>query len=141
MIDYWSVKASIKTMKLNMIGIITHDLESMKKFYRDVLEFEIIFETDNYVEFKNQGIRLALSTNVIMTQATGHPSYEAKKSGQSLELAFKVDTPAEVDVMYTKITQKGATAIKPADNKPWGQRAAFFADPDGNIHEIFADLK
>jgi hypothetical protein len=23
---------------------------------------------------------------------------------------------------------------------PWGQRAAFFADPEGNIHGLFADL-
>jgi len=23
---------------------------------------------------------------------------------------------------------------------PWNQRTAFIADPDGNIHEIFADL-
>jgi lactoylglutathione lyase len=63
-----------------------------------------------------------------------------KKLGQSVELAFKVETPDEVDTTYTKIIHKGATPIKSPEDKPWGQRAAFFADPDGNIHEIFADL-
>jgi len=24
---------------------------------------------------------------------------------------------------------------------PWGLRAAFFTDPDGNIHELFAGLE
>jgi hypothetical protein len=26
------------------------------------------------------------------------------------------------------------------DDVPWQQRTAMFADPDGNIHEFFADL-
>jgi lactoylglutathione lyase len=127
-------------MKLNMLGLITSQIDVMKKFYRDVLDFEIIFETDNYVEFENEGIRFAISTNNVMHKTTGHNSYTMKKLGQSIELAFKVETPETVDTTYTKIIHKGATPIKSPEDKPWGQRAAFFADPDGNIHEIFADL-
>ncbi|MBL7056297.1 VOC family protein [Candidatus Woesearchaeota archaeon] len=62
------------------------------------------------------------------------------KKGQSFELAFSVPTPNEVDKTYEEIVKKGATPIKSANDMPWNQRTAFFADPDGNIHEIFADL-
>ena len=44
------------------------------------------------------------------------------------------------EIAYHEITQKGAAPIKRPEDMPWNQRAAFIADPDGNIHEIFADL-
>lgn len=39
-----------------------------------------------------------------------------------------------------ELLANGAVAVQPPDDMPWGQRTAFFADPDGNIHELFADL-
>lgn len=57
-----------------------------------------------------------------------------------LELAFPVSSPSEVDATYKELIQKGATPIKEPADMPWHQRAAFLADPDGNIHEIFAKL-
>ncbi|MFQ5753700.1 MAG: VOC family protein [bacterium] len=35
---------------------------------------------------------------------------------------------------------KGTTPIQAPATMPWGQKTAFFADPDGNIHELFANL-
>lgn len=40
--------------------------------------------------------------------------------------------------MYEDLISKGATSIKGPSDMPWGHRTAFFADPEGNIHEIFA---
>lgn len=125
---------------INMIGIITSQFDEMKSFYKDIMEFEVLMELDHYVEFKNDGVRFAISTNDVMHMATGHESYKQTKQGQSLELAFEVPAPKDVDPEYDKLIHKGATPIKPPNDMPWGQRAAFFADPDGNIHEIFADL-
>jgi hypothetical protein len=34
----------------------------------------------------------------------------------------------------------GAIPIKKPSYMPWNQRTGFFADPDGNVHEVFADL-
>ena len=127
-------------LKMDMFGIITSKFAEMKAFYRDILGLEIIFEMDEYIEFKNPGIRFALCTNKVMAQATGHVSYKEVKKGQSVELAFILDSPAQVDEVYKEIIAKGAVKIAVPANMPWGQRAAFFADPDGNIHELFANL-
>ncbi len=128
-------------LKLDMMGIITSKFAEMKNFYRDSLGMEVVFEmSDNYVEFKHPGIRFAISTNEVMSQVTKHKSYTEAKQGQALELAFIVDSPAEVDSTYAELLEKGATAVTSPDDMPWGQRAAFFADPDGNIHEIFCNL-
>ena len=123
-----------------MIGIITSNLPAMVEFYHQVMGFEIELQLEQYVEFKSANVRFALSTNQVMADTTGHVSFTQPKQGQSLELAFAVDTPAAVDDMYAELVEKGATPIKASEDKPWGQRAAFFADPDGNIHEVFAEL-
>lgn len=128
-------------LKLDMMGIITTKFAEMKIFYRDVIGLEVVFEQgDNYVEFKHPGIRFAIATNEVMTQVTKHRSYAEPKQGQALELAFIVDTPEEVDSSYAEIIKQGATEVTAPADMPWGQRAAFFADPDGNIHEIFTNL-
>jgi lactoylglutathione lyase len=128
-------------MKINMIGIITKQIDVMTKFYQEVLDMKIKLKLDEYIEFEHEGVRLALSTRKVMSKATGESSYLKEAQGHSFELAFKAGSPIEVDTTFSKITGKGAKAIKEPSDMPWGQRTAFFADPDGNIHEIFADLK
>jgi len=128
--------------QIDAVGYITSDLAVMKPFFVGVLGFEVIFEMEGrYVEFKNEGTRFALSTNTVMKEATGHASYDQAKNGQVLELMFRCEDPADVDQSYQDITEKGATPIKAPADMPWGQRTAFFADPDGNIHELFCDLE
>jgi uncharacterized glyoxalase superfamily protein PhnB len=51
-----------------------------------------------------------------------------------------VGSPEQVDHAYAELTGKGAAHIQAPANMPWNQRTAFFADPDGNVHEIFADI-
>ena len=129
-------------LNINMIGIITDDVPAMKSFYTEILGMEIILEMeDKYVEFKQNGVRFALSSAAVMKEATGQEEYLHKASGHSFELAFKVDTPEQVDEEYAKLIEKGAQAIQAPADMPWNQRTAFFADPDGNIHELFAELK
>lgn len=126
--------------RIDMIGIITSRFQEMRDFYANTLNFPIALEMPNFVEFQNEGVRFSISTNEVMHQATGHKSYTKPHKGSPLELAFRTETPAEVDSEYKKLTSAGATPIKGPHDLPWNQRAAFFADPDGNIHEIFADL-
>ena len=127
--------------KINLISIITSNFEEMKKFYNKVLGFEIKLEMDNYVEFVNEGVRFAISTNDVMYKATGHESYKEESKGHQIELAFDSPTPADLDRRFEELISKGAKLIKKPEDMPWGQRAGFFADPDGNIHEVFCKLE
>lgn len=126
--------------KIAMIGIVTSNIIAMRDFYNKVLGFPIQQDLGSYVEFESEGVRFAITTNEVMLEATGHQSYSEPRSGQSLELALPIATPLQVDVAYKDLISRGATAVKAPEDKPWGQRAAFFSDPDGNIHEIFANL-
>ena len=126
--------------QIALITILTDDAPRLTAFYRDVLHFEIKQDMGGYVEFHSDGVRFAICARSILHEASGHASYTEAHRGQAFELAFPCSEPAEVDRMYAEIVAHGATAIHAPDNMPWRQRTAMFADPDGNIHELFADL-
>lgn len=124
--------------QINLITLLTNDVPKMTQFYRDVLGFDVLEESADYVALKNEGVRFAICTRQIMSNITeGHSAYDEDKKGQSFELAFPCDSPEEVEKSYKEIIEKGATPIKEPSQMPWGQTTAFFADPEGNIHEIF----
>jgi catechol 2,3-dioxygenase-like lactoylglutathione lyase family enzyme len=123
-----------------LITILTDNVPAMLRFYRDVLGFQVKSNQGKYVEFENEGVRFAICSRLIMKSVTGHSSYRQTKTGQTFELAFPLDTPEEVDRVYADILAKGAMAVKAPATMSWGHRTAFFADPDGNIHELFAEL-
>lgn len=110
----------------------------MKEFYRDILSFKIIEELENYVEFSNDGVRLAICNTSVMEDIS--LEYKDEVRGQSFELAFRCSSEDEVSRLYEKLIKSGAKGVKEPTNMPWGQRTAFFKDPDGNIHEIFAEI-
>jgi lactoylglutathione lyase len=123
-----------------LITIVTNDVSRLVSFYRDVLGFTVKQDLEIYVEFESEGVRFAICARSVMKQATNHSSYEKETTGQSFELAFPVEAPEAVDTTFEQIVAAGAIPIHPPADMPWGQRAAFFADPDGHIHELFADL-
>jgi len=124
--------------RIGLVTIVTNNLEKMKTFFTNVLDFEVIEELEGYVEFKNDGVRFAITTNDVMYNATQNSSYIAKKSGQRFELAFPLENPNAIKLAYDMITRNGALPISPPEMMPWGRMTAFFADPDGNIHELYS---
>ena len=126
--------------RIALISIFTQNLEAMVAFYQDVLGFEVAFQQGKYVEFKNEGVRFSICDLEVMQDTVDHPVFRQPRSGQPFELAFDALTPPEVDRLYTELIAGGAKPIQPPTNMPWNQRTAFFADLDGNVHEIFADL-
>ncbi len=127
--------------RIDLVGVITSKFEEMLLFYKDVLGFKVKLQLESFVEFENSGVRFAISTHKVMAAATKHESFSQENAkGHSFELAFAAASPKDVDKTYDEIVQKGAIPIKSPENMPWQQRTAFFSDPDGNIHEIFADI-
>jgi catechol 2,3-dioxygenase-like lactoylglutathione lyase family enzyme len=129
-----------KRGRIALITILTHDVPTLSHFYRDVLGFRVEDDLGSYVELESEGVRFAICARSIMEKVTDHPSYKEPRAGQSFELAFPLDTPEEVDTAYAEVVASGATPICAPATMSWGHRTAFFADPDGNIHELFSPL-
>jgi len=127
-------------MKIGLITIVSDNVPATVGFYRDVLGFPVQDDMGGYVEFVSEGVRFAVCSTAVMASAIHHPSYAEPRRGQSFELSFPLSIPADVDRAYGDLVARGAVAVQGPADMPWGQRTAFFADPDGNIHELFADL-
>lgn len=93
-----------------------------------------------YVELINEGVRFSICDREIMLKATDNPIFLKTPDGCSFELAFACDSPQDVDKSYEALILKGAKHVQAPSTMEWGQRTAFFADPDGNIHELFSEL-
>ena len=125
--------------QISLITIWTNDIDTMKVFYNTVLGFRIENDLGSYVEFENDGVRFAICTRDVMYDYSSE--YRKESSGQGFELAFPCESPNDVDESFNMLISKGATSVHEPQDMPWNQRTALFADPDGNIHEIFADIK
>ena len=126
--------------KIALITLLTTDLPAMRAFYEGVLGFKPVTELDAYIEYHSEGVRFAICETGVMVETVSATEYSTAPSGQRVELAFPCESPAAVDRDFRRITAAGGRAVRVPADMPWGQRAAFFADPEGNIHELFADL-
>lgn len=124
--------------EINLITIWTDEIDRMRNFYSNVLGFKIKNDLGNYVEFENNGARFAICLRNVMYDYSSE--YRKQAAGQSFELAFPCDSPSDVDKSFKQLIESGATSVQGPQNMPWNQRTALFADPDGNIHEIFAEI-
>lgn len=132
------MEGEIMNAEINLITIWSDEIDRMKRFYNEVLGFRIKNDLGNYVEFENNGVRFAICLREVMTGYSNE--YSKKGGGQSFELAFPCESPKDVDESFNKLIEMGAAAINGPKDMPWNQRTALFADPDGNIHEIFAEI-
>jgi uncharacterized glyoxalase superfamily protein PhnB len=57
-----------------------------------------------------------------------------------MAIAFRCDTPDEVDRLYKKLTKAGAEGHREPWDAFWGQRYAQVKDPDGSVVDLFASL-
>ena len=124
-------------MKLDGFGILVKDMAVMVKFYRDVIGFEIK-EDENAanVLLQKDGTLFMLYRRTDLEQMTGRGfSYCSGVNGH-YEIALSVENYAAVDKAYEEVTAAGAEGIMEPTTEPWGQRACYIADPEGNLVEI-----
>jgi lactoylglutathione lyase len=120
--------------KVDAVVLFVLDLDRAMTFYRDTLGVDVIFCDDHSCALRLEGQDFALLTR---SNAAGMLNPEVvdmrQRAGQQVMLCATVD---DVDADYAALTAKGVTFIHPPVDQPWGWRAAYFADPDGNIWEF-----
>jgi catechol 2,3-dioxygenase-like lactoylglutathione lyase family enzyme len=47
----------------------------------------------------------------------------------------------EVDQCAAELVRQGVTLLSPPTDQVFGHRTLFFRDPDGNLLEVFADVR
>lgn len=124
-------------MRLDGIGLFVDDMETMIRFYRDVLGFEIKEAEDavNVYLIKDGTLFMLYGRNNFEKMTSRKYEYLKGVNGH-FEIALYVDTFEEVDIKFAKAVSKGATPVLEPTDEPWGQRTCYIADPEGNLIEI-----
>lgn len=122
----------------DMVGYVVKDMAKTLAFYRLLgLAIPEGVEGEDYVEvITPNGYRLSWNTETMTKQM--YPHWDGG-SGR-IAVAFKCDSPAEVDELYANVTHAGYASEKEPYDAFWGQRYAVVIDPDGNSVDLFAPL-
>lgn len=119
---------------INVTVLFVRNFDECVKFYRDTLGFKVKETNEGFISFELQGQELALmdlpSASEMISEEVIQPAQEGVR--RFLLAAFVQNT----DEIYEALKAKGVQFIKPPTTQPWGQRTAYFTDPDGNIWEI-----
>jgi uncharacterized glyoxalase superfamily protein PhnB len=125
---------------LNVIGIVTADMNGSLDFYRllglDAPRFEP--EEDHFQCDLGNGVSMMWDTVELVKQFM--PEYRHGDGG-SIGLAFQCGSPDEVDGLHTKVIAAGFKSQTAPWDAFWGQRYAIVKDPDGNAISLYAPLK
>jgi catechol 2,3-dioxygenase-like lactoylglutathione lyase family enzyme len=124
--------------QLDLIGIVVADMGRSRAFYRE-LGIDFPEEGSEHVEASLPGgLRIALDAEE--TVRSFDPEWRPADGGPQIGLAFKLDSPAEVDAAYERLVSLGHEGHKEPWDAPWGMRYALVRDPDGNGVDLFSPL-
>ena len=126
-------------VQIDMVGIVVRDMAAALSFYRKLgLAIPEGAESEQHVEVTTpNGYRIAWDSEEMIRGI--YPDW-LQPVGQRIGLAFKCDSPAEVDALYRQLVAEGGRGHKEPWDAFWGQHYAVVADPDGSLIDLFAAL-
>jgi lactoylglutathione lyase len=113
-------------------SLTAKDLAKSIAWYRDVLGFELLYQTDRAAGVK------AGNAFIYLNQDDGKRGWDRVK-GEGFALQFV--TEMSVDDVANRIKAAGGKLESEPADMPWGQRMFRLLDPDGFRISIAADLK
>ena len=108
-------------MKLSYVIKFVADMNRAVKFYRDVLGFQLKFESPGWSEFVTGETTLAL-----------HPASQRNPAG-TVELGFTVP---DVQRFHKDVSTKGVRFTLPPTKQDYGGVLAQFADSEGGYCSV-----
>lgn len=116
--------------KLFAICLLVEDFKTSLDFYKDVLGLEVNNINDTFADFKVGETSLAIFQK---KEAVFMFPKKYMTSGGGSVLAFQVK---DIEKSCIQLKNKGVEIFEGPKTTPWGQKVAYFLDPDKNIWEI-----
>ena len=124
--------------KIDAAVLFVQDLEKCMLFYRDVLGIPVTFSDPVSHAFKLGDFDFVLLTFEAAAQMITEEAVSLhKEAGHRVLLCVGVE---DVRAVYKAFTEKGVVFIKPPVDQAWGRCTAYFADPEGNLWELWHSL-
>ena len=123
--------------KIHSNAIVVSDQEAALKFYTEILGWEkrTEFRMDENYRFLTVApvgaeSELALEPGGVHGVAAGACIFPANEMGPaSTGISLAVD---DIEASYNSLVEKGVKFSGPLQDMPWGDKATWLIDPDGN---------
>ena len=122
-------------MKFQNPLLVVADLETSKKFYKDLLGLEVILDFGANVTLTGG---VCLQTKETWMDFIGAKEDEIIFGGNNAELYFEED---DFDAFAEKLETHDIVYVHPVMEHRWGQRVVRFYDPDRHIIEVGENMK
>ena len=125
---------------LKSVGAITMfvaDRDRAKSFYERVFDAESVYEDDQSAAFKFDKMIVNLLAASEAPDLIGPASVAGPDAGSRFQLTIGVN---DVDAVCDELARRGVELLNGPVDRPWGMRTAAFADPDGHIWEVAAEI-
>ena len=120
--------------QINAITICAQDVQALKRFYSQILEWRILAQNDKVIMFRLN------NTVLTICAADVYAEYSGMKPGDSTEkhfyLTVNLESPKRVDQTLQKLAALSVDIIRMPKKAFWGGYSGFFADPEGNRWEV-----
>lgn len=125
------------TSRLAITVFAVHDPDASAAFYEQVFGWRRTADVPSvWIEFESSATHhFAVYARSGFTAMAGRtpidvPEPDAVTAG---ELYVMVDDPDELDRTTDRLRTAGAPCISPRAERPWGDVAEYYRDPDGNV--------
>lgn len=118
--------------RLSLVILAVQELTPATRFYVQAFGWSVAVETPVYVELAlPDGMRLGLYQRDAFARNTGVPA-TPRVAGHTTaaELYLTVD---DLDAAVARLAEMDAPCRSPLAPRPWGDTAAYYEDPDGNV--------
>ncbi len=121
---------------LDYVVLLCNEIAPMRDFYAGVLGFEIRHE----IPGKWAELRIGGSLLALRLRGRSYDGAPPAPAAASVQLAFRVP-PNDVAAAVSQLADRGIEPLEPvADLEDFGHRVLFFADPEHNVIEIYAEI-
>jgi len=121
--------------RISLITLGVADLQRAVAFYEQVVGWKAELSPPGVVFFDLNGVVFALWPHDELAKDLGMtgdnvPAY------RGYSLAHNVRSEQEVDAIFARLKNNGATIVKQPQKAFWGGYSGYFSDPDGHTWEI-----
>ncbi len=127
----------LRPRSLDYLVLVVQDLDRSVDFWRDVIGAEHQHTSGEYAQFRLGEVRLGLFGAAAMAATLGREVAVPGPGRAGFEVGFLVD---DVDAAFRDLVDAGAAPVTEPGDRPWGQRTAYVADPDGYLIELVRPL-
>ncbi len=122
--------------RLSLVTLGVRDMPRMQAFYKGLGWDPVPGASDQFCAFLLGGVVLALYgvDDLAAEAAPGEPLTKHGWGGHTF--ALNLEVREQVDEVVAAMSSAGARKVGQVEDRPWGGRSGYVADPEGNRWEI-----